>query len=76
MRLFLVLVLHLIKLILKQMVLGAFVAVVIRKPAAGDLHVAAHVDAPGVVAVARQQPVRADFDAPGPDVVVVVAHVP
>lgn len=42
-----------IKLILKRHILGTSTTVVVRKAPASNLHVFAHVDAPGVVGVAR-----------------------
>jgi hypothetical protein len=45
------------------MVLGALGAVVVGEAVALDLEVLAHVDGPGVVRVAGQQAVGADFDA-------------
>jgi hypothetical protein len=67
---------HLVELEFQRHVLAAFGAVVIRESAAFHGHVLAHVDAPGVVRVAGEQTIRADLDAVGPNVVVVVAIIP
>lgn len=48
--------LPLVELEFESDVLGAVVAVVVGEAAALDLHVLAHVDGPGVVGVAREQP--------------------
>lgn len=58
--------LPLVQFVLERDVLGAVGAVVVREAAARHRHVLAHVDAPGVVAVARQQSARAHFHAVGP----------
>jgi hypothetical protein len=58
--------LQLIKLEFERDVLGAVGAVVVGEAAAGHLHVLAHVDAPRVVRVAREEAVVADFDAISP----------
>jgi len=57
---------QLIQLKLETDILGAIAAVVVGEAAAGDDAVLAHVGAPGVVGVARQQPVGADLNAVGP----------
>lgn len=49
--------LQLVELELERHVLRAVGAVVIRETAAGDLHVLAHIDAPGVVRVAAEESV-------------------
>jgi hypothetical protein len=67
---------HLIQLILEANVLGAIAAVVVAETTTLDLHVLAHVYAPRIVAVSREETLRADLDAVRPDVVVVVAVVP
>lgn len=65
--------LELVQLELEGDVLAAIAAVVVREAAAGDAHILAHVDGPGVVGVAAEEAVGADLDAVGPDEVGVVA---
>jgi hypothetical protein len=67
---------HLIQFKLQGHVLAAFGAVVIREAATFDRHVFAHVDAPCVVRVAREEAVWTDFYAIGPYVVIVITIVP
>lgn len=57
-------------------VLGALGAVIVGESTTFDGRVLAHVDAPGIIGVAGEKTGGADFDAVGPDVVVVVAVVP
>lgn len=54
--------LHLVELELESDILRAVVAVVVAEAAALDFHVLAHVYAPGVVGVAGEEAVVADFN--------------
>ena len=67
---------HLVELEFETHILGAVSAVIAAETTAFDLHVLAHVNAPDVVRVAGEQALRADLNAVGPDIVVVVAVVP
>lgn len=58
------------------MIFGAVFAIVAAETFADGLHPLAHVYCPGIVRVAGQEAVFADFDAVCPDVVVVVADIP
>jgi hypothetical protein len=58
--------LQLIQLKLQRDILAALGAVKVGKAAARDGHVLAHVDAPGVIGIAGEEAVGADFNGVGP----------
>jgi hypothetical protein len=67
---------HFVELEFQGHVFAALGAIVTREASALHGHVLAHVYAPRIVGVAGEEPVGADLNTVGPDVVIVIAVVP